>query len=130
VRTRRIPAHTHGQRAGPPAAGAGELLPVTETPHLVIDGPATLVSAELPQPMTPASKARQPARSGPTRTTRVEHIRTEPNESDWNAIADPQKGTSPRSRAIGRVSNSFAARLIRLRKPGSLQPEIAARPAS
>ena len=57
----------------PPTAGAGELLPLIETPHLVIDGPATLTLVELPQPAT-ASTAMQPARSGlALRAGRVEH---------------------------------------------------------
>ena len=44
----------------PPAAGAGELLPVIDTPHLVIDGPATLTSAELPQPATARRRCNLP----------------------------------------------------------------------
>ena len=57
----------------PPAAGAGELLPEIETPHLVIDGPATLTLVELPQPVNP-STAKQHARIRlAPRTGRVEH---------------------------------------------------------
>ena len=62
----------------PPAAGARELPPVMEIPHLVIDGPATLTLVELPQPVS-ASRARQPARMGLVlRARRVRHnIRNE-----------------------------------------------------
>src|SRR5215207_10047081 len=46
----------------PPAAGTAEPPPVTETPHLTIEGPATvLTSAELLQAVMVASAARPAA---------------------------------------------------------------------
>lgn len=46
----------------PPAAGDGELLPLTETPHLSIEGPTTLTFVELPQAVTITTAAMHPAR--------------------------------------------------------------------
>jgi len=67
----------------PPAAGAGELLPVTETPHLVIDdGLATLTAAELPQPLSVARVARQPVRIELRTTARVMDISNGGRRSD------------------------------------------------
>jgi len=85
----------------PPDAGAGELLPVTEIPHLVSEGPATLTSAELPHPVTVASKPRQPARIGPTRAARVAHIRTELRRRE-DAIRGTTEVTVRRARVVAR----------------------------
>ena len=97
----------------PPAAGAGELLPVIETPHLVIDGPATLTSVELPQPVTAASTARQLARMGLTmRAGRVEHnIRDGPRPLIQYAIRGTIAmgvSTNRTRSANGHVSNYFS----------------------
>ena len=48
----------------PPSAGAGEPLPLTETPHRSIEGPATLTLAELPQPVSVTPTAMHAARIG------------------------------------------------------------------
>jgi hypothetical protein len=116
----------------PPAAGAGELLPLIETPHLVIDGPATLTLVELPQPVT-ASTAMQPARRKlAPRVGRVEHtIGDGPRRPDTVCNSrDHRDGgwmNRPRS-AIGHVSNYFATRLLRLRRQRSIsrQAKVAA----
>jgi hypothetical protein len=58
----------------PPPAGAGEPLPLIDTPHLSPEGPATLTLAELLQAATVSTAAAHPARIGGTSATRERGI--------------------------------------------------------
>ena len=82
-----------------------------EIPHLVIDGPATLTSVELPQPVS-ASTARQPARMGlALRTGRGRHnIRNQLRPTE--PVCNPgTSGVSSQSRRYG-VQTSRTPRAV------------------